>query len=69
MAQKKRSYPTRGGGGRWGNTPRKTEWRCAAQNPYPIYDQNQRYTLFQTRVKISSLVQTNVKLIYRKHYL
>ena len=46
----------------------------ASQNPYPIYDQNLRYslpyfgpdpyikTLFQTCVIISSLVQTNVEL-------
>jgi len=48
--------------------------RPASQNPYPIYDQNLRYslpyvwpdpsikTLFQTRITISSVVQTNAKL-------
>ena len=48
--------------------------RPASQNPFPIYDQNLRYslpylwpdfqikTLFLTRIIISSLVQNNVKL-------
>ena len=48
--------------------------RPASQNPYPIYDQNLRYsvrylwpdfeikTLFLASVIIASLVQTNVKL-------
>ena len=69
-----------GGGGGGGGLPEKLDrgvW-FASENPYPIYDQNVRYSLpylcpeqkFETQFRPvsvvrynTSLVQTNVKLL------
>ena len=50
----------------WRELPEKIGWgvRPSSQNPYPIYDQNLRFSLpimFQTCLIIISPFQTNVK--------